>query len=145
MRHAPGGTFTVISSAAMCPSPGQAEPEPTSFEGHLQALERVVADLEGDALSLEASIARYQQGVAHLAACRTILDGAEQRLAELVATTEGGVAHKPLEVGPEGLIDASPSGRGVEDAPAKSRPKTPRKAPPSGRAMSSDPGEDLPF
>ena len=45
-----------------------------SFEEHLAALERVVADLEGDELSLEQSIDRYKQGVAHLGACRRLLD-----------------------------------------------------------------------
>jgi len=56
-----------------------AKPKPeASFEEHLVALEKVVGDLEGDALSLEASIDRYKEGVAHLAACRKILDQAEQ-------------------------------------------------------------------
>jgi exodeoxyribonuclease VII small subunit len=91
-------------------TPSKAEdPSPASFEAHVSALEKVVADLEGDALSLEASIDRYKEGVSHLAACRKILDAAEQRLAELVSTADGQVVEKPLAVGPEGLVDAAPA------------------------------------
>ena len=46
------------------------DPKDLSFEGHLDALEKVVSDLEGDDLSLEASIDRYRVGVDHLSACR---------------------------------------------------------------------------
>jgi exodeoxyribonuclease VII small subunit len=58
----------------MPPPPGKDDPRPLTFEAHLEALEGVVGDLEGDALSLEASIARYQEGVSHLSACRRILE-----------------------------------------------------------------------
>src|SRR5262245_53011410 len=119
----------------MAPSPAS-EPKPGSFEAHLQSLERVVADLEGDALSLEASIARYQEGVTHLAACRRILDAAEQRLAELVATPDGGVAERPLAVGPEGLVDAA---GGSTDA---TKSKRVGKKPAAPAAPADD---DLPF
>src|SRR5262245_28290968 len=76
-----------------------------SYEAHLEALDRVIADLEGDALSLEATIDRYKEGVSHLGSCRKILDAAEKRLAELVAAGDG-VEERPLEVGPDGLVDA---------------------------------------
>lgn len=57
---------------------------PPSLEERLEALEAVVADLEGEELPLEKAIARYQEGVAHLQACRALLDDAERRLVELV-------------------------------------------------------------
>ena len=116
--------------------PGPTEPKPGTFEAHLAALERVVSDLEGDALSLESSIARYQEGVGHLAACRRILDAAEQRLVELVATPDGGVAEKPLAVGPDGLVDAPPA-TGSAAAKPKRAPKKP--------SAPGAPGDDLPF
>jgi exodeoxyribonuclease VII small subunit len=100
------------------------------FEDRLKALEKVVEELEGDALSLEASIERYKEGVGHLAACRKILDGAEQRLAELVATADGGVAEVPLRVGPEGLEDAS-APRGGAPAPKRAAPRPPSPPPPA--------------
>jgi exodeoxyribonuclease VII small subunit len=109
--------------------PMPSRPE-ASFEDHLKALEKVVADLEGDTLSLEASIGRYREGVGHLAACRQILDAAEQRLSELVATPGGGFEEVPLRVGPEGLEDL-PRGE------ARARPK----ASPAPRP----PASDLPF
>ena len=110
-----------------------------SFEAHLEALEKVVADLEGDALSLESSIDRYKDGVAHLSACRRILDAAEQRLVELVASPDGTLAEKPLAVGPEGLEDAGPlAPRSAPRAPKMAKPKTPPPA--EGRH-----GDDLPF
>lgn len=138
------------------PSPAPGDPPSASFEAHLAALEQVVADLEGDALSLEASIGRYQEGVGHLAACRKILDAAEQRLAELVASPDGTVVEKPLAVTPEGLVHAGPGaasgpraptgapafGVGVDSpAPAPARPRRAAKKP----APSGEPGDDLPF
>ena len=95
-----------------------------SFEAHLEALEKVVADLEGDALSLEASIDRYKDGVSHLSACRKILDAAEQRLSELVTAPDGTLAEKPLAVGSEGLVDAGPARR-ERSASSKPKPPTP--------------------
>lgn len=106
------------------------DPSSLSFEAHLGALEKVVADLEGDALSLEASIERYRVGVDHLSACRRILDGAEKRLAELVLKADGsGAIERPLAVGDDGLVDAGPA----VEAPRKPvvRPAK-RPSPPSG-------------
>ena len=73
------------------------------FEGRLEALEAVVRDLEGEDLLLEASLDQYKRGVEHLRACRSMLDDAEQRLAELVASSGGGTTERPLEVGERGL------------------------------------------
>jgi len=81
--------------------------EPT-FEERLEALEHVVRDLEGEDLSLEDSIERYREGVAHLKACRALLDDAEQRLVELVQEGDAG-AERPLKVTERGLEpDATP-------------------------------------
>ena len=113
---------------------------PLSFEGHLGALEKVVADLEGDALSLEASIERYRVGVDHLSACRRILDGAEKRLAELVLRADGsGAEQRPLAVGADGLVDAGP----VADATKKSAPRALKKPTPPPSGGTSD--GDIPF
>jgi|GEM_PF-214426 len=139
------------------PPPASGDSKPGSFEAHLQSLERVVADLEGDALSLEASIGRYQEGVGHLAACRKILDAAEQRLAELVAAPDGSVTERPLTVSSEGLVDAGPAtpGRASTDAATRPGAEFPRADAASGGvrprrsakkpAPSGDPGDDLPF
>ena len=123
------------------PAAPKEDPRESSFEGHLDALEKVVADLEGDDLSLEASIDRYKDGVDHLAACRRILDAAEKRLAELVARADGsGVDERPLEVGAEGLVDAGPPREPTAKRP--SAPRGPRKAAPPSSAPADG---DIPF
>ena len=86
--------------------------EEPGFEERLEALEGIVKALEGEDLSLEDSLARYQQGVEHLKACRALLDGAEKRLLELVETP-GGATERPLKVGDDGLVaDEEPRPRG---------------------------------
>lgn len=86
------------------------KPKPTAdaqgFEAHLAALEEAVRSLESAELTLEDSLSRYQDGVSHLAACRALLDDAEARLAELVATADGALEERPLEVTERGLEDA---------------------------------------
>ena len=77
--------------------------EGPGFEERLEALEGIVKALEGEDLSLEESLARYQQGVEHLRACRALLDGAEKRLLELVESPGGSAAERPLKVGEDGL------------------------------------------
>ena len=125
-------------------APSKDDAKDLTFEGHLDALEKVVSDLEGDDLSLEHSIERYRVGVDHLSACRRILDAAEKRLAELVARADGsGVDETPLAVGPEGLLDAGPAPESTSKRAAPrpaSRPGPPRKPGPS---TSSD--GDIPF
>jgi exodeoxyribonuclease VII small subunit len=123
-----------------------------SFEEHLAALERVVADLEGDALTLEQSIERYKKGVAHLATCRRILDAAEQRLAELAQAPDGTIEERPLRVGAEGLEDAGappPPARRPEGARRPEAPRAPER-PPRAAAKEGPPAavpadDELPF
>ena len=74
-----------------------------TFEERLSALEAVVHDLEGEDLPLEESLERYRTGVEHLRACRSLLDDAEARLAELSIDGQGQPLETPLEVGDEGL------------------------------------------
>jgi exodeoxyribonuclease VII small subunit len=84
------------------------EDQEPGFEDRLVALEAIVRELEGEGLTLEQSLARYQQGVAHVSACRALLDAAEQRLVELVEAPGGGVRERPLKVTEQGLaVDAS--------------------------------------
>ena len=81
----------------------KAKSAPT-FEERLEALEAVVADLEGEELPLEQSLARYKEGVEHLRACRGLLDDAEARLAELVGEdADGEPIERDLVVGDDGL------------------------------------------
>ncbi|MFV1958346.1 MAG: exodeoxyribonuclease VII small subunit [Planctomycetota bacterium] len=86
---------------------GDEKTEEPGFEARTEALERLVKSLEDENLSLEASIERYREGVAHVAACRALLDGAEKRLVELVRGAGGGSAERELRVGADGLEDAA--------------------------------------
>ena len=141
---------------------GDSREAPDSYEAHLEALDRVIADLEGDALSLEGTIDRYKEGVAHLGSCRKILDAAERRLAELVSAPDGGVEERALEVGPEGLVDVPPASRdaslaardgAVSQGLGGDRMRATRAKPAAGSAPAAFPatppaddvGDDLPF
>ena len=54
-----------------------------TFEEQFEALEAVLAKLEGGDLALEDSLKEYERGVKALIACREALDKAEQRIEEL--------------------------------------------------------------
>ena len=58
------------------------------FEQHLETLERIVDELESGDLSLDDSMARFQEGVKRLKACTAMLDAAEQQVKILVEGTE---------------------------------------------------------
>lgn len=62
------------------------------FDARLARLEQIVAELEAGGLALEPSIARYQEGVTLLRDCRGILAGYKQRVEELSAQADGGLA-----------------------------------------------------
>ena len=63
-----------------------AAPAPESgFDQRLERLEALVGELENGGLGLEASIARYQEGVKLLRECRTTLESFRKRVEELGA------------------------------------------------------------
>lgn len=64
--------------------------EPPSFEQALEQLQAVVRELESGQLSLDQSLARYEQGVASLRQCYATLQTAEQRIRMLVELDENG-------------------------------------------------------
>lgn len=88
-----------------------------SFEGAVDSLQRIVADLEEGQLGLEESLARFEQGIGLLKNCYRILEQAEQKI--------------------ELLVKMEPDGREVSttfdssatfDAPAATRKPTRRKS-----------------
>ncbi len=94
------------------------EPAGSGFEQRLEALGAIVRELEGEGLTLEQSLARYQQGVEHLTACRALLDGAEKRLVELAERPDGSARERPLKVTEQGVAPdpAAGSGAGSSDS-----------------------------
>ncbi|MCA9315443.1 MAG: exodeoxyribonuclease VII small subunit [Planctomycetota bacterium] len=87
--------------------PATSKAKTPTFEERLAALEEVVDALEAEDLGLEESLARYREGVAHLEACRALLDEAEARLVELTQGADGRAVERPLQVGENGLEDAA--------------------------------------
>ncbi len=82
-------------SPAAEPSDGQ-----PSFEQALERLETIVDELEGGALSLEESIARYEEGVKLSRRLTETLDQAEKRIERLVEGEGGEPATEPSELDP---------------------------------------------
>lgn len=62
-----------------------------NFEDAMKRLETIVEELEGGQLSLEDSIARYEEGVKLSRRLTATLDEAEKRIERLVEDEEGGM------------------------------------------------------
>jgi exodeoxyribonuclease VII small subunit len=74
-------------------------PQP-SFEDALKRLETIVEELESGELSLEESIARYEEGMQHSRRLTQTLDEAEKRIERLVERADGTVETEPMELEP---------------------------------------------
>ena len=59
--------------------------DPASFESAFAQLEETVAVLEEGGLTLEAAVARFEEGMRLAARCGAILDEAELRITRLLA------------------------------------------------------------
>jgi exodeoxyribonuclease VII small subunit len=75
-------------------------PEPT-FEGSLKRLEEIVAQLEGNTLDLEQSLAIFEEGVRLVRFCASRLDEAERRIEILLADKGGRLRAAPFPEEPE--------------------------------------------
>ncbi len=62
----------------------------SSFEDAMRRLSHIVEDLEGGALSLEESLARFEEGVRLARSSQAQLDAAEARVEELMRVDEEG-------------------------------------------------------
>ena len=70
-----------------------------TFEEGLQRLEEIVEELESGALSLDDSLARYEEGAAFLKRCRELLASAERKIEVLVKDKDGGLGTEALDSG----------------------------------------------
>jgi len=66
-----------------------AQPDTLGFEDAIEQLETLIDQIESGQIGLEESLKRYEQGAALIKRCRTILDGAQQKIAELTAGPGG--------------------------------------------------------
>jgi len=67
------------------------------FEEHLARLEKIVEELEAGDLTLDDSLARYEEGVKALKKCYEILRDAEKRVEVLLKSDEGELKTAPFE------------------------------------------------
>jgi len=68
-----------------------------SFEKSLETLERIVAELESGNLTLDATLERYERGVAAHRECIGILASAEKRIELLLKGPDGEFVTQPFE------------------------------------------------
>ncbi len=73
-------------------------PQP-AFEDALKRLETIVEELESGELSLEDSIARYEEGVKLSRRLTQVLDEAEKRIERLVENADDEPVTEPMERG----------------------------------------------
>jgi exodeoxyribonuclease VII small subunit len=109
-----------------------------SFEEALERLETIVEELEGGSLTLEQSIARYEEGVKLSRRLTQTLDRAEKRIERL---TEGGGGEPEAE--PMDLDEAEEE----PPRPARASERVSERAPaaPRVRPQGPPPGDELPF
>lgn len=73
-----------------------------NFEDALKRLETIVEELESGELSLEDSIARYEEGMKLSRKLTQTLDEAEKRIERLVENADGTTTTEPMELEPRG-------------------------------------------
>ncbi|TMQ72761.1 MAG: exodeoxyribonuclease VII small subunit [Candidatus Eisenbacteria bacterium] len=95
------------AAAAAAAPPDQDAP---SFEQALERLETIVEELEGGALSLEESLARYEEGIRLSRRLTQTLDQAEKRIERLVEEEGQAPTTRPLDLEVE--KDARPGAEG---------------------------------
>jgi len=66
------------------------ETTPT-FEEAVEQLEALIEQIESGEIGLEQAIEHYTRGTALIQRCRSILDAAQRRIAELTDTGDGGL------------------------------------------------------
>ncbi|MEX0746112.1 MAG: exodeoxyribonuclease VII small subunit [Phycisphaeraceae bacterium] len=59
------------------------------FDEAMARLETLVEQIESGEVGLEQALAQYEHGIALIKRCRTVLNTAEQRIAELTTTADG--------------------------------------------------------
>lgn len=74
----------------------EAEVPERTFEESLTALEERVRKLEGGDLSLEDSLALFEEGIALTRECHEKLDTADQKLIELSRRPDGGIQEREI-------------------------------------------------
>lgn len=69
-----------------------------TFEQSLNALEKIVGELETGDLPLEKALKKFDEGMALSRQCSAILDETENRVTQLIGTSTGSVSESPFEI-----------------------------------------------
>ncbi len=69
-----------------------------TFESSLHRLEEIVAELERGDLALESSLAKYEEGVARLKKCYSILENIEKKIALITKKDDGTIQEIPFNI-----------------------------------------------
>ncbi len=112
---------------------GAPDPATLSFEAAVERLQAIVEQLEGGELSLDQSIACYEEGVKLSRRLTQTLDEAQKRIERLAAGEDGEPVTEPMdlegEAGPEAPAEPREA-RGPGPArPARSQPEPPPAGP----------------
>lgn len=70
--------------------------EKLDLEGAMKRLDEVVAGMSRQGVSLEESLALYEEGVALVKLCNGKLEGVERRISELRMTPDGEIVTEPF-------------------------------------------------
>ena len=73
---------------------------PLDFEQSMKRLETIVEELESSELSLEDSIARYEEGIQLSRRLQQVLDESEKRIERLVEKEGAAPSTEPMELSP---------------------------------------------
>jgi exodeoxyribonuclease VII small subunit len=95
-----------------------------SFEAATERLQTIVEELEGGSLSLEESLARYEEGVKLSRRLTQTLDQAEKRIERLTTGADGEPMTEPMELEGEPADEPRPAARPVHE-PAKTERREP--------------------
>ena len=77
------------------------------FEEGLALLEKIVEELESGDLTLDESLARYEQGVKAFKKCHEMLRDAEKRVETLLKAEDGSTQVAPFEAEEKGADEKS--------------------------------------
>ena len=86
-----------------------------SFEAAIERLQTIVEELEGGNLSLEESIARYEEGVKLSRRLTQTLDHAEKRIERLSTGADGEPVTEPMELEGEPADEPKPVAKPVRE------------------------------
>lgn len=75
------------------------EPDKPSFTGSIKVIEKTLERFKSGTLSLEESLALFEEGLGHLRVCQETLNTAKGKVEELVRTMKDGgeVVTKPFQ------------------------------------------------